>query len=75
MRIKWPEDKQYGEKESYVWSVLKPADFNREVHLGWRYDASELKKLAAQKKRKRFARCTPPPCRHCSHPSPRARRS
>ena len=49
MRIKWPEDKQYGEKESYVWSVLKPADFNREVHLGWRYDTSELKNLAAQK--------------------------
>ena len=42
-----------------MWSVLKLDDFNKEVHLGWRYDASELKKLAAEKKRKRCARCTP----------------
>ena len=54
-----------------LWSVLKPADFNREVHLGGRYDASELKKLAAEKKRKRCARCTPclRSCRH-SHLCP-----
>ena len=53
MRIRWPEDKERNEKESFVWSVLKPDDFNKEVHLGWRYDASELKKIAAEKKRKR----------------------
>ena len=40
----WPEDADYAEGETYVWSVLKPADFNREVHLGWRYAASELQK-------------------------------
>ena len=44
VRIMWPEDADYAEGETYVWSVLKPADFNREVHLGWRYAASELQK-------------------------------
>ena len=45
VRIKWPdEDAEYGERESYVWSVLKPAHFNQEVHLGWRYAGSELEK-------------------------------
>jgi len=44
VRIRWPEDAEYGERESYVWSVLKPAHFNCEVHLGWRYAASELEK-------------------------------
>ena len=47
VRIKWPEDTQFEEGETFVWSVLKRADFNRDVHLGWRYAASELPKLRA----------------------------
>ena len=45
MRIRWPEDEERDEPETFVWSVLKPADWNREVHLGWRYDAAQLKKM------------------------------
>ena len=44
VRIKWPEDKDRDEPESFVWSVLKPADWNEDVHLGWRYDAAQLAK-------------------------------
>ena len=44
MRIRWPKDADYDEGEKFVWSVLKPADFNCEAHLGWRYAASELAK-------------------------------
>ena len=42
VRICWPEDKDRDEKESFVWSVLKPSDFNKNVHLGWRFDAAQL---------------------------------
>ena len=44
VRIRWPKDADYDEGEKFVWSVLKPADFNCEAHLGWRYAASELAK-------------------------------
>ena len=37
VRVKWPEDADFDEKETYGWVVLKPADWNRNVHLGWRY--------------------------------------
>ena len=55
MRIRWPEDADYAEGESFVWSVLKPADFNQEVHLGWRYSENELAKMkqAAGKRARR----------------------
>ena len=33
--------------ESFVWSFLKPASFNKDVHLGWRLDAKELMKREA----------------------------
>ena len=39
-----PEDRERDEPESFVWSVLKPADWNRDVHLGWRFDAAQLAK-------------------------------
>ena len=43
VRIRWPEDVEYGEcDETIVWSVLKPADWNKECHLGWRYSVKEL---------------------------------
>ena len=44
VRIRWPEDKERGEPEKFAWSVLKPVDFNREVHLGWRLDGAQLAK-------------------------------
>lgn len=61
LRIKWPADVDFDEDESYVWSMLNPKSFNRDVHLGWRFAASELKKMeehaqaasAAQAKRRR----------------------
>ena len=55
VRIRWPQDADYAEGETFVWSVLKPADFNKERHLGWRYAASTLQKLprATGKRQKR----------------------
>ena len=47
VRIKWPEDVEFDEKESYVWSIIKPSNFNKDVHLGWRLDASEILKREA----------------------------
>ena len=47
VRVKWPEDKEREEAETFTWVVLKPADFNREVHLGWRLDAAQLAKNRA----------------------------
>ena len=49
VRIRWPEDAEYAERESFVWSVLKPADFTKERHLGWRYSKAELAKLRAKR--------------------------
>ena len=52
--IRWPEDADYADGETFVWSVLKPADFSEERHLGWRYAASALKELrrAAEKRQR-----------------------
>lgn len=47
VRIKWPTDDDFDEEESYTWTILKPADFNQEVNLGWRYEKSELAKMKA----------------------------
>lgn len=49
MQIRWAADVEYEEEESLVWSVLKPAGFNKDVHLGWRYAACELKRMEAAK--------------------------
>lgn len=48
VRIRWPEDKERDEPETFVWSVLKPVDYNRDVHLGWRLDAAQLAKERAE---------------------------
>lgn len=58
LRIKWPADVEFDEDESYVWSMLNPKNFNRDVHLGWRFAATELKRMedaekATQAKKKR----------------------
>lgn len=42
VRIRWPADAQYEEKETLVWSILNPADWRKEVHLGWRWAPCEL---------------------------------
>ena len=47
VRVKWPEDREREEAESFGWVVLKPADFNRDVHLGWRYDEAQLERERA----------------------------
>eukprot|EP00966_Prymnesium_polylepis_P292497 6755100-Prymnesium_polylepis.1 len=39
VRIKFPKDVEFDEAEHFVWSVLKPDHFNKDVHLGWRLDA------------------------------------
>ena len=47
VRIRWPKDDARKEPESFVWSILKPEDWNREVRLGWRYTAAQLEKERA----------------------------
>ena len=44
MRIKWPEDKDRDEPESYTWNILQDANWNEDRHLGWRFTAGELAK-------------------------------
>ena len=46
VRIKWPEDVDFDEKESAIWSVLKKEDFNKQRHLGWRWSAASIQRLA-----------------------------
>jgi len=52
LRIKWPADVDFDEDESFVWSMLQPKSFNKDVHLGWRFAASELKKMEKEGKSK-----------------------
>ena len=42
---------EFEEEESYTWTILKPADFNKETNLGWRYAKAELDKIKAAKKK------------------------
>jgi len=48
VRIRWPSDPDFEEKETLVWSLLNPADWCKEVHLGWRWAPSELERLARE---------------------------
>lgn len=56
VRIQWPADVDFDEEESFVWSILKPCNFNRDVHLGWRYAASELQRVTAENESERCPR-------------------
>ncbi|KAL3901372.1 MAG: hypothetical protein SGPRY_012287, partial [Prymnesium sp.] len=47
IRIKFPEVVVFEEGEHFIWSVLKPCDWRKDVHLGWRFGVNELKKLGA----------------------------
>lgn len=49
LRIRWPADIEFDEDESFVWSVLHPKNFNKDVHLGWRFAAKELLKMEEEK--------------------------
>ncbi|KAL1525976.1 hypothetical protein AB1Y20_020802 [Prymnesium parvum] len=49
VQIRWAADIEYDEEETLVWSMLKPSGFNKDVHLGWRFAASELKRMEAAK--------------------------
>ena len=50
LRVRWPEDVERKEKESYSWHMFQDEDWygesNKEAHLSWRYAASELRKRA-----------------------------
>ena len=48
VRLRFPEDVVRKEPEHHVWSVLKPTDWNREVHLGWRFDSAQLDRESAE---------------------------
>jgi len=58
LRIKWPADMEFDEDESFVWSILHPSSFNRDVHLGWRFAASELRRMEEAQKGKQ-SKATP----------------
>lgn len=49
LRIKWPADVDFDEDESYVWSMLHPKSFNKDVHMGWRFAACELRRMEEAK--------------------------
>ena len=50
LRIRWPEDVDRHEKESYSWHMFQDADWygktRKEAHLSWRYADRELQKRA-----------------------------
>jgi hypothetical protein len=47
VKMRWPEDKEFEEKERYQWSILKPEDWNGDGHMSWRYAPCELAKRRA----------------------------
>ena len=38
-------DAEFEEKETLVWSIFNPEDWNKEVPLGWRWAPAELKRM------------------------------
>ena len=49
VRIRWPRDAERDEPEQCIWTVLKPADWCQQVHLGWRYAAASLQRLERER--------------------------
>ena len=41
-------DRDEPEPEQCIWTVVKPQDWNQQVHLGWRYSAASLQRLARE---------------------------
>jgi len=48
VRIRWPADEDFKEKEAFQWSVLTKDNWNAEAVLGWRFSPAELKKRSAE---------------------------
>eukprot|EP00965_Chrysotila_dentata_P135869 4491415-Pleurochrysis_carterae.AAC.1 len=46
LQIKWPEDAERDEPESFAWTVLHPAEWNRDVQHAWRWAPSELNRVS-----------------------------
>jgi hypothetical protein len=44
VRVRWPEDKERNEPETFSWHVLQASDWNADAHLGWRFTKAELAK-------------------------------
>ena len=53
VKIMWPADADYDEKEQYTWSLLTKENWNKEAVLGWRYTAEQLAKLGDTHERAR----------------------
>ena len=49
-RIRWPADAKPDEPESSSWEILTEANFNDDVHIGWRLSAGELRRRAGARK-------------------------
>ena len=49
-RIRWPADAKRDEPESWSWEILTEANFNDDVHIGWRLSAGELRRRAGARK-------------------------
>ena len=49
VRIKWPADADFDERETYTWSLLTKENWNKEAVLGWRYTAAQLAKLGGKR--------------------------
>ena len=47
VKVRWPRDEDFEEKEKFIWSILKPEDWRKQRHLGWMYAPCELVKLRA----------------------------
>jgi hypothetical protein len=54
VRVCWPADPERNEKETLVWSIIKPEDWkSQKRHLGWRFAPCELAKLRAMDRQKK----------------------
>ena len=40
LRIKWPEDTDYDEPETFSWQLLRTDKWRKQVHYGWRCAAA-----------------------------------
>ena len=46
VRIRWPADADYNERESFSWHILEEDRWREQKRMGWRYSMAELKKQA-----------------------------
>ena len=48
VRIRWPANMDFGEREHFSWVILNPEDWRKEVPLGWRWAEGELEQVARE---------------------------